>query len=48
MSKLNKLKKELDMLIEENANYNKVLKKSQEVDKYIVKEMLNLKIEVGS
>ena len=35
------------MLIEENANYDKVLKKSQEVDEYIAKEILNLKIEVG-
>ena len=29
----------LESLIEQEADYNKILKKSQEIDKYIVEEM---------
>lgn len=37
--KIDKLKKELDYLINNTDNYNLVLKKSQELDYYITLEM---------
>lgn len=42
MRKIKKLQKELDFLIEEKSEYNKILKKSQELDKYITKEMIKI------
>lgn len=35
--KIEKLREELNILIESEASYENILKKSQELDKYIVK-----------
>jgi hypothetical protein len=42
MHKLYILKKELENLVLAEANYNEVLKKSQELDKYITEEMIKI------
>jgi hypothetical protein len=42
MHKIYILKKELENLVLTETNYNEVLKKSQELDKYITREMIKM------
>lgn len=44
MYQLNKLRAELEDMIECKYPYEAILKKSQELDEYIVKEMKNINI----